>query len=865
MVDSDVAVEKLSIKKRSVKDLADYIKIKSGISPNYALFLGAGASVTSGIRTGHELVQEWREEIYTRLSEKEYSEPEEAKQWLSTNHPDWYDQNNEYSSLFEKKFDLPSQRRRFVELQVDKKFPSIGYAYLVELFELKFFDTVFTTNFDDLINEAFYQFSSERPLLCAHDSSIKGVSITSSRPKIIKLHGDYLFDSIKSSLRETESLENNTREKLLEFAKEYGLIFVGYAGNDTSIMDTVKYLLKDNDYLRNGIYWCRKKGDTITSELFKLLNHEKVYWVEIDGFDEFMAELLYQLGGELSLGGSQKSTRREKMINNFLKDSFHLSKNQFIELDLKKIKKNNLTKDISSLINELSQSEDDDQRIPEEDFRNLLSIDKLIRSKKYSFAENKLNDLIKNTTDDEIKPLYLKRLITIKEEQKNTKSALEYSDKLIELDEFNISYSLSKSNIFVDRKDKIKYLKELLPKFQYSISLKNHLCRVAINYLNNDNGDLITFEELNKLIEESLFQDNSLENRAWKIKYDAIKCEHQTKYEKEQCNKLVRELLEKIKEKNPIHDTYLNIYSDFSCSQQNKEEIIECISSLAKIYEHSSKIKKRSILKYLTDLYSSLFDTDYEIDERKTLMKKFIDEYNDEKDIAEIASFTLFKARYEIGCNKNLSVGIELAKEALNSRGKNSCLLRIIDILLFDKANIPLVEDLIDNLSRDISNQLLLEIKCELFTLKSDYKRALECLDEAFKEDLISSSYIIKKTYINLLAENYQDTINIVTDELDKIKNVKERDVLIINREFAKKKLNLKINESEVRTVISRHRSKGEIAMCAFFLLDDESDAKRELKNLVERDFMNYYNFLNWPAVPKNILSSYISSISSII
>jgi hypothetical protein len=61
-------------------------------------------------------------------------------------------------------------------------------------------------------NEAFYQFSRERPTLCAHDSSIKGVSVNSSRPKIIKVHGDYLFDSIKSTLNETESLEINTRE-----------------------------------------------------------------------------------------------------------------------------------------------------------------------------------------------------------------------------------------------------------------------------------------------------------------------------------------------------------------------------------------------------------------------------------------------------------------------------------------------------------------------------------------------------------------------------------------------------------------------------------------------------------------------------
>ncbi|HGW6474304.1 TPA: SIR2 family protein, partial [Escherichia coli] len=326
MSERDETKEKLVSKKRTVKDLADYIKIKSGTSPNYSFFLGAGASVTSGIKTGQELVTKWRAEIYTRLSNKEYADAEEAKKWLSKNHPDWYDQNNEYSSLFEKKFDLPSQRRRFVERQVDKKLPSIGYAYLVDLFESKFFDTVFTTNFDDLINEAFYQFSSDRPLLCAHDSSIKGVSITSSRPKIIKLHGDYLFDSIKSSLKETESLEGNTREKLTEFTKEYGMIFVGYAGNDSSIMDVLKHLLKQDDYLRNGVYWCVRKDDPIPPELIRLLGQEKVYWVEIEGFDELMAELALELGCTLSLGGNQKSTKREMMIQNFIADEYKLSK-----------------------------------------------------------------------------------------------------------------------------------------------------------------------------------------------------------------------------------------------------------------------------------------------------------------------------------------------------------------------------------------------------------------------------------------------------------------------------------------------------------------------------------------------------------
>ncbi|MBM6604851.1 SIR2 family protein [Enterobacteriaceae bacterium RIT814] len=862
MIESTVIDKKLLSKKRSVKDLADYIKIKSGASPNYSLFLGAGASVTSGIRTGHELVQEWREEIFSRFSQEPYSSAAKAREWLAEQHPDWYDQNNEYSSLFEKKFDLPSQRRRFVELQVDKKLPSIGYAYLVELFESKFFDTVFTTNFDDLINEAFYQFSSDRPLLCAHDSSIKGVSITSSRPKIIKLHGDYLFDSIKSSLRETESLENNTREKLIEFTKEYGMIFVGYAGNDNSIMDILKYLLKQDDYLRNGIYWCRRKNDQITPELFKLLNHEKVYWVEIDGFDEFMAELVHELGIELSLGGNQKSTKRERIINYFIEDNHHLVKNEFIHLDLSKIKKHTLTRDISSLINELSQSDTNDQRIPEEDFKNLLFIDNLIREKSYNHAEEKLKELISNATNDNIKSKFLRRLIEIKEDQKDTKSALEYSDKLIELDEFSISYSLSRTNIFPNVKDKIVYLKGLLDKFKYSVNLKNHLCRIALTHLSCNDESLITFNNINKLIEESLRQSSSLENHAWRIKYDAIKSEHQSTHDKKECNALISELLERIKEINPTHDTYLQIYADFSGSSHTKEDIIKCIATLTDIYKSSSKNKKRNILKYLTKLHLSLFETEYD-EETPKLMKQFIDDYEEEKDISKIAPFIIFKARYEIGCNKNINTGISLAKEAMESPWRNNYIESIIDILLIDKNNIPLVEDLIDTLPRDISNIVVLKLKSDVSNLKKEYDQSINFLNEAYNEGWDLSDYTLGVAYTNLLAKRYKETIKVINDNIDKVKNYREKDVLIINREIANKNLGKELKKHEILSIVAHQKSKGDIAMCAFYLLDDEKHASKQLETLINQDYMNYFRYSAWPALPTNALLHYNQEVSN--
>jgi len=160
-----MSIEGLTHKHKSVSDLIRFIgnttesnRNKGAIrTPNYSILLGSGASVTSGIRSGQRLISEWKKEVYDEICENKDIEIEEF--FTSKYAPEWYEEANAYSSLFENRFDLQRHRRIFVENEVAGKTPSIGYAYLVKLIESGFFNTVFTTNFDDLLNEAFYRFS----------------------------------------------------------------------------------------------------------------------------------------------------------------------------------------------------------------------------------------------------------------------------------------------------------------------------------------------------------------------------------------------------------------------------------------------------------------------------------------------------------------------------------------------------------------------------------------------------------------------------------------------------------------------------------------------------------------------------------
>ena len=180
--------------------------------PNFSLLLGSGASSTSGVRTAQEMIGEWRTVLFNR-----FGSGDNYASWLGKQN--WFSHEDEYSILFEEIYDQPSQRRVYIEECIKNAHPSWGYVYLTNLLFCRFFDVVFTTNFDDLINEACYLYSDGlRPIVAAHDSAIQGIRVTSGRPKIIKLHGDFLYDNIKNTLAELETLETNTKRKLSQFA-----------------------------------------------------------------------------------------------------------------------------------------------------------------------------------------------------------------------------------------------------------------------------------------------------------------------------------------------------------------------------------------------------------------------------------------------------------------------------------------------------------------------------------------------------------------------------------------------------------------------------------------------------------------------
>ncbi len=341
-------------KKRDIKHLINLISKRSNHTPNFSFLIGAGASSSSGIKTAGQMIDGWRRQLY---EQSESNEP--IEEWLIKQN--WYEDDEEYSILFEKVCDQRSQRRICIEDCVKDATPSWGYIYLANIIAHQYCNIAFTPNFDDLINEACFLYTDLRPIMCAHDSAVVDIRVTSARPKIIKLHGDFLYDSMKNTVRETETLEKNMRDKFMQFAREYGLVVIGYGGNDRSIMDTLDILLRSDSYFPNGLYWCVKDEGKVSKKLDRLMRRDNVYWVKIDGFDEFMSELHEELGIPLPDAVRDPYKATTERLNRFILPEA-LVTNDIIKDDIKELEEQ--VKIFERIISGEARGEEYDKFVP---------------------------------------------------------------------------------------------------------------------------------------------------------------------------------------------------------------------------------------------------------------------------------------------------------------------------------------------------------------------------------------------------------------------------------------------------------------------------------------------------------------------
>ncbi len=262
--------------RQEIKNLAKlmYERQKSGEEP-YILLLGAGASISSGCSSNKQIIKEI---VKSFAKSQELTEDEEINEF--------------YRILDQFKPDIHTVMEKYLE----GRGLSPGYVYLSKLIRDGYFNIVFTTNFDPLLEDSLGNFMKTTDFKIV----IRGEKIETAciedilefktpRVKIVKLHGDLNARIFYIKPEETSSFPENL-ESVLKRYFDHDIIIVGHRMADLDIIKCIRGT-------RRSI-WYVKPNAPQPQDLIRQAMSARPYNI-ISGkcgeFDEFFFNLDYEI------------------------------------------------------------------------------------------------------------------------------------------------------------------------------------------------------------------------------------------------------------------------------------------------------------------------------------------------------------------------------------------------------------------------------------------------------------------------------------------------------------------------------------------------------------------------------------------
>lgn len=273
--------------------------------------LGAGASAAAGIPTAGDMIWEFKQRLFVsqrRTSPQvvaDLSSPAirarlQAHIDSSSNLPT-PGAPDEYAALFEAVYPAEADRRTYVDAKIAGARPSYGHIALATLMRAQLTRLLWTTNFDPLVADACAKVYDGTGYLTTVDLDAPDLAsqcINDGRwPLEVKLHGDFRSRRLKNTSDELRLQDERLRQIMVDACRRFGLVVAGYSGRDSSVMDTLEEVLKQEGAFPAGLFWLHRGEDMPLPSVQKLLTRATECGVEatlvrIENFDEIMRDLV---------------------------------------------------------------------------------------------------------------------------------------------------------------------------------------------------------------------------------------------------------------------------------------------------------------------------------------------------------------------------------------------------------------------------------------------------------------------------------------------------------------------------------------------------------------------------------------------
>jgi hypothetical protein len=253
----------------------------------FALFLGSGLSVSSGIPTGRDVVHLLIRKLACALGQDCGEDPET---WF---HAEFGD-DPDYSRLLSDLYPAPSERRNALndffepnELDIihGRKQPTPAHQSIAELVKQGYFQVILTTNFDRLLERAFSEAGVAYTVVRSAEEAARIDPLQHIQIIIIKINGDYKDPDLRNTEEEVREYPAEMERLLQRIFSEYGLIICGWSStSDSGLRD----LLASNPS-RYSTYWATR-GE-LAEEAQPILEARNGFVVPIEDADTFFHDL----------------------------------------------------------------------------------------------------------------------------------------------------------------------------------------------------------------------------------------------------------------------------------------------------------------------------------------------------------------------------------------------------------------------------------------------------------------------------------------------------------------------------------------------------------------------------------------------
>ncbi|MBI4558201.1 MAG: SIR2 family protein [Candidatus Hydrogenedentes bacterium] len=292
-------------------DVAEFVRRYHMRSPNIMWFLGAGASVASGIATANDMVWEFKRLLYCTQERVALDACRDLGSLnLRTILQKHFDANGrypaanspeEYPLYFEAAYPHEVDRRRCIENLVIGAKPSYGHLVLAALLKLDKARAVWTTNFDRMVEDAVTAVFGTGSKLISSTLDSPDLSIQALNegrwPLLTKLHGDFQSQRLKNTSKELVEQNEKLRRGLVEGCRRYGLAILGYSGRDESIMSALREAVGHGHGFPAGLFWFYRSDSSCLPSVQELVAAASragidAHLVEIETFDELLGDVL---------------------------------------------------------------------------------------------------------------------------------------------------------------------------------------------------------------------------------------------------------------------------------------------------------------------------------------------------------------------------------------------------------------------------------------------------------------------------------------------------------------------------------------------------------------------------------------------